>query len=202
MKELRLAAIDSIDEANRFAAGFVEKFNQRFARPALASRDAHRPLLDSDVLPEVFTWKEKRKVSRALAVHYKRVMYLLQDSAEARAAIGQQVDMVEQQDGEVSIYFRGAQLKAHSLHKDGYVQQAAIVDNKVLGSALKFAHELQQLCHPHRSWTCPQADGLQVPFATWVRLRGAAPDRLEPASPSRAAPGTRPSPSGGGGALC
>lgn len=144
VKELRLAGIDSIDEANRFAVGFIEKFNQRFARPALASRDAHRPLLDSDVLPEVFTWKEKRKVSRALAVHYKRVMYLLQDSAEARAAIGQQVDMVEQQDGEVSIYFRGAQLKAHSLHKDGYVQQAAIVDNKVLGSALKFAHELQQ----------------------------------------------------------
>jgi hypothetical protein len=64
VKELRLANISSIDEANRFASEFMEDFNKRFAHPALNPHDAHRPLRPDETLQKVFTWQETRKVNR------------------------------------------------------------------------------------------------------------------------------------------
>ena len=71
---MRLAGISDIDAANKFAVGFMEDFNKRFARPALNAHDVHRPLRDDEHLPEIFTWQETRKVSNTLTIHYKRVM--------------------------------------------------------------------------------------------------------------------------------
>jgi transposase len=143
VKELRLAGISTIDEANEFVVGFIESFNKRFARPALNAHDAHRPVLESDVLPEVLMWREKRKVSKSLTLHYKRVMYLLEDTPEGRAAMGCQVDLVEDHDGNVRVQHKGRVLRCRAFNKEGHVHQAAIVDNKVLGAALQYAKELQ-----------------------------------------------------------
>ena len=144
VKELRLAGISTVDEANEFSVRFVEDFNKRFARPALHAHDAHRPLRADENLPEVFTWQEKRKVSRSLTLHYKRVMYLLEDTDDARAAMGNHVDIVESEDGEIRICHNGKPLPARAFNKEGHVRQAAIVDNKFLSAALQYAKELQQ----------------------------------------------------------
>jgi len=144
VKELRLAGISTIEAANEFAVGFVKPFNERVSRPALNPHDAHRPLLDSDVLPEVFTWKEKRKVSKSLTLHYKRVMYLLEDTPQARAAMGCLLDIVEDEHGQVRIRHKGRLLRARSFDKEGHVRQAAIVDNKLLSGALHYAKQLQE----------------------------------------------------------
>ena len=144
VKEMRLAGISSIDAANGFAVGFMGDFNRRFARPALNAHDAHRPLLDAESLPEVFTWQEKRKVSRALTLHYRRVMYILEDTDVARSAMGNRVDIIENENGEIRIRYKGHLLRSRTIEKEGHVRQAAIVDNKVLGAALQYAKQLQQ----------------------------------------------------------
>ena len=144
VKELRLAGICSIEQANEFAVGFMEDFNKRFARPALNAHNAHRPLRTDECLRQIFTWQEKRKVSKSLTLHYKRIMYLLQDTDDARAAMGNYVDIVEDEGGEIRIHHRGRLLAARAFHKEGHVRQAAIVDNKLLGAALQHANQLQQ----------------------------------------------------------
>ena len=144
VKEMRLAGISNIDDANEFVGGFVESFNRRFGRPALNPHDAHRPLREGEDLPEIFTWQETRKVSRSLTLHYKRVMYLLQDTKAARAAMSRKVNVCETEDGEVSIWHAGHQLQATAFDKEGHVHQAAIVENKHLGAALQYAKQLQE----------------------------------------------------------
>ena len=144
VKELRLAGVSSIDEANRFVGGFMEDFNARFARPALNPHDAHRPLRPDEELRDIFTWQETRKVTRSLTFHYKRVMYVLDKTAAARQAMGQRVTIFETEDGQLSICHNGQDLTARAFHKEGHVRQAAIVDNKLLGAALEHAKRLQQ----------------------------------------------------------
>ena len=145
VKELRLAGISTIDEANEFAVPFMEDFNKRFACPALNPHDAHRPLRADEDLPEIFTWQEKRKLSKSLTLHYKRVMYLLEDTDQARHAMGNYVDIVETEDGEIHIRHNGHGLAARAFAKQGgHVNQAAIVDNKLLGAALLHAKQLQE----------------------------------------------------------
>ena len=71
-------------------------------------------------------------------------MYILEDTEEARRAMGNRVDIIETENGEVRIRHNGQLLRARALEKEGHVRQAAIVDNKVLGAALQYARELQQ----------------------------------------------------------
>ena len=44
IKELRLAGIATVDEANAFLPGFIERFNARFAVSPARPGDLHRPL--------------------------------------------------------------------------------------------------------------------------------------------------------------
>lgn len=143
VKELRLAGISDADSANAFAPEFMADFNARFARPALNPHDAHRPLRADEDLRDIFTWQEKRKVTRQLTLHYKRVMYLLEDTPAARDAMGKYVAVYESEDGEVSIRHAGRELSARAFEKEAHVRQAAVVDNKLLGRALEFAKEQQ-----------------------------------------------------------
>ena len=52
--------------------------------------------------------------------------------------------LAETDDGVVTISHSGCDLPARAFHKDGHVQQAAIVDNKLLEGALQHTKKLQQ----------------------------------------------------------
>jgi hypothetical protein len=145
VKELRLAGISSMGDGNAFAPGFIDKFNERFAREPLNPHDAHRPLRADENLRDLFTWQEQRKVSRALTLHYQRVMYVLDKSAAAKRAMGKQVTIYESEDGQVTIRHDGQELSAHPFEKRGHVRQAAIVDNKLLSAASLHARALQDM---------------------------------------------------------
>ncbi|MDD9945987.1 MAG: ISNCY family transposase, partial [Myxococcales bacterium] len=145
VKELRLRGISTIEAANAFALEFMRDFNERFGRPALNPRDAHRPLRPEEDLGDVFTWQETRKLTNNLTLHYKRVMYVLDKTdQEARRAMGKRVDILETEDGKVRIRFEGRDLPARPFDKQGHVRQGAIVENKLLSAALKHAQEQQK----------------------------------------------------------
>ena len=50
--------------------------------------DAHRPVRPDEDLAQIFTWQETRRISRHLTVHYKRDLYVLEDSVENRRLRG------------------------------------------------------------------------------------------------------------------
>ena len=97
-----------------------------------------------ETLQQVFTWQETRKVTRSLTLHYKRVMYILDQTDAARRAMGKHVTVYESEDGEVRIVHDDRELSARAFHKEGHVRQAAVVENKLLGAALQFAKQMQQ----------------------------------------------------------
>lgn len=81
IKEMRLAGISSMDEANRFVqqGDFIEKHNARFAVPPAKEGDAHRAIRGYD-LYKIFCSKEERIVTSDFTVSYKgRILQLAKD---------------------------------------------------------------------------------------------------------------------------
>ena len=71
MKELRLAGISTMEAASAFLPGFVQTYNNRFAKPPASKRDLHRPIADTNDLDGILCWREQRSVSRQLVINYK-----------------------------------------------------------------------------------------------------------------------------------
>lgn len=113
----------------------------------------HRPLRAGDDLDNAFAWKEERTLSRALTLQYDKVLFILEPSEQAKAAIGKRVTVVDYPDGRLAIRHRGVELAYRTFDKIRQVSQAAIVENKQLGAALAFIREEQLRRGPERRST-------------------------------------------------
>src|SRR2546422_3879195 len=91
VKELRLAGASTLAEGNALLPAFIADYNARFAKPPANAKDLHRPLRASDDLEDAFAWKEERTLSQALTLQYDKVIFLLEPSDQAKAAIGKRV---------------------------------------------------------------------------------------------------------------
>jgi transposase len=152
VKELRLADVDTREKANAFLdGGFLERFNDKFGREPTSAHDAHRPLLPDEPLNEIFQWQEERKVSRSLTVNYRRMLYVLLPTPQAKQAQGQRVRIYEDEDGNVSIRHNSVELAARVFAKDGAPpRQSEVVPNKRLAHTLGLIHERQQAAERQR----------------------------------------------------
>ena len=84
VKELRLAGISDLEAANAFLPGFIESYNSKFARPPARDLDLHRPLDGMNDLGDILCWRETRRVSRQLVVHYNRMKFTLHPTRSPR----------------------------------------------------------------------------------------------------------------------
>ena len=84
VKELRLAAISSIEAANAWLPGFITAYNARFGREPANAKDLHRPLTAADDLDEILAWRETRTVTHNLTLHYDRMKLILDPTPLAR----------------------------------------------------------------------------------------------------------------------
>jgi hypothetical protein len=84
VKELRLESVSTIDAANALMPRFIEAYNERFAKDPRDKHDAHRVLRPDEDLDFVFAWRELRKVTKDLTLHYERKLLLLEDIPENR----------------------------------------------------------------------------------------------------------------------
>ena len=151
VKELRLAGAATLAEGNALLPAFIADYNARFAKAPANSKDLHRRLRAGDDLGvDAFAWKEERTLSQALTLQYDRVMFILEPSEHAKAAIGKRVTVVDYPDGRLTIRYRGVELAYRTFDKVRQVTQAAIVENKQLGAALAFIREQQLRREPER----------------------------------------------------
>lgn len=82
VKELRLAGIKSIDEANKFLAEeFIPKFNKKFAMPARKPGDLHQPVNKTELshLSGIFSVQTPRKVNNDFTISFNKVWYQLSE---------------------------------------------------------------------------------------------------------------------------
>ncbi|MCD9463399.1 ISNCY family transposase [Photobacterium phosphoreum] len=144
IKEMRLAGIDSIEEANTWLPEFIADFNQRFARTPYSLHDAHRPLRESSSeLDDIFARQRSRVLTRSLTIQYDKVVYLIEPNDANNRLIGKPIMVYDYPDGTISIKHCGQPLTYSVFDKLRTVNQAAIVDNKRLSAVLAFAKQSQ-----------------------------------------------------------
>jgi hypothetical protein len=84
VKEFRLAGISSMAAANALMLSFIESYNRKFAKAPRNTDDAHRALRPEEDLELILTWRELRKVTQNLLLHYERKLYVLLDTPDNR----------------------------------------------------------------------------------------------------------------------
>ena len=157
VKELRLAGAATLAEGNALLPAFIGDYNARFAKPPVNKKDLHRPLRAGDDLEDAFAWKEERTLSQALTLQYDKILFILEPTDQAKAAIGKRVTVVDYTDGRLAIRYRGVKLAYRTFDKIRQVSQAAIVENKQLGAALAFIRAEQLRREPqHRRDRAPR----------------------------------------------
>ena len=90
-------------------------YNARFAKPPANKKDLHRPVRVGDDLEDAFAWKEERTLSQALTLQYDKVIFILEPSEQAKAAIGKRVTVIDHPDGRLSIRYNGVDLAYRTL---------------------------------------------------------------------------------------
>jgi hypothetical protein len=85
VKEFRLAGISSMAAANALMPSFIESYNRKFAKVPRNTHDAHRALRPEEDLELILTWRELRKVTQNLLLHYERKLYVLFDTPDTGA---------------------------------------------------------------------------------------------------------------------
>jgi hypothetical protein len=156
VKELRLAGASALVAGNALLPAFMADYNTRFAKPPANGKNLHRPSPAGDDLEDAFAWKEERTLSRALTLQYDKVIFILEPSDQAKAAIGKRVTVVDHPDGRLSIRYKGVELAYRTFDKLRQVPQAAIVENKRLGAALAVIREQQIERAETRSRSAPR----------------------------------------------
>jgi hypothetical protein len=144
VKELRLAGISTMAEGNAFLPSFVADYNTRFGKAPANPKDLHRPMSPRDQLDDEFTWQEERTLSQALTLQYDKVLFILEPSETAQAAIGKRLTVVDYPDGRIAIRYQGEDLAYRTFDKIRKVNQAAVVENKRLGPLLELIKTHQE----------------------------------------------------------
>jgi hypothetical protein len=143
VKELRLARVCTLAEGNALLPAFMADYNARFAKPPANKKDLHRPLRAGDDLEDAFAWKEERRLSQALTLQYDKVVFIVEPSEPAMAAIGRYVTVFDYPDGRLSIRHDGVELAYRTFDKVRQVDQGVIADNKQLGAVLAMVRDEQ-----------------------------------------------------------
>jgi transposase len=143
VKELRLRGISTVADANAYAPAFMAAYNARFAKVPRSSFDAHRPLRGDEDLDALLTWRETRRVTKALTVQYDRVMYLLDDTPANRKLVHRYLEVWEYPDGRIELRADARVLSYREYDRLTEVDQGAVVEHKRLAHALAVAQALQ-----------------------------------------------------------
>ncbi len=111
VKEMRLAQVSRIEEANRFLAEvFIPFWEGRFAVEPRCSRDAHRRLEREPRLEEILSVREPRQVAPDYTVRWRGELLAI-PRAEVRAGLrGARIEVEQRLDGTRWARFRGAYL--------------------------------------------------------------------------------------------
>jgi hypothetical protein len=111
VKELRLAGISTIDEANQFLDHvYWDVYNSRFAVDAESPKDAHRELLAEHDLKKILSQKKQGTLSKNLEVQCDNVIYQITLENPSWCLRRAKVSIIKGVEGEVYIEYKGKNL--------------------------------------------------------------------------------------------
>lgn len=110
IKEMRLAGVSTIDEANRFLEGYLPIYNQRFSVQPAQAADLHRPRPARRDLDRILCLTTKRVLRRDWTVAHHGHLYQIHDNVRAT-----HVQVEERVDGTMRITHHGRPLDYHAI---------------------------------------------------------------------------------------
>jgi hypothetical protein len=111
IKEMRLAGVSSIGEAQAFADGFLERWNEKFAVAPRQAEDAHRPWSGSKAdLAEALARREERTLSKALTFSAGATRHAVKTQGPGMALRGAKVTLLHMLDGTLRVRFKDRDL--------------------------------------------------------------------------------------------
>ena len=108
VKEMRLAGISTLEEANRFLEGYLPRFNAQFEREPREAEDLHRPLPKGLKLEEIFCLKAVRTILDGYVICRKGKRFAIQEPR--RRMLGRPATVMLHFDGRMVIRFEGRDL--------------------------------------------------------------------------------------------
>jgi hypothetical protein len=108
VKEMRLAGIKNLAEANHFLEGYRRTHNRRYSTEAMEPEDLHRSLPKSVNLNDVLCIKAFRTVNEGYVVKWRGRMFVLEKPSLTLRQ--QKVTVLERFDGRLSLRFKGRDL--------------------------------------------------------------------------------------------
>jgi transposase InsO family protein len=108
-KEFRLRGIKTIEQANKYAAEYVEEHNKKFSKKPMSAFDAHRSLEGYD-LERILCRKEERSLNSSGIFQFNKVFYQIQGVSEYRRLNKRKVEIRVTRAG-MRVFLAGRQLE-------------------------------------------------------------------------------------------
>ena len=132
VKEMRLAGVTTIDEANALVESKLQpEFNRRFTKKAASPNNAHRPLGKNFHPSAILSVQTTRVVSKDYVVRFQNRFFQLHKPARPGLR-GGRVIVEERIDGTMAIRFKNKYLDYHEIEADGRLPGALPPDPRGL----------------------------------------------------------------------
>ena len=107
IKEMRLAGICTLEQAQAFVPLFMASWNAKFALPPQGLEDAHRPWSGTpEALDEVLARREERTLSKALTFSSGAMLYCIKTSGPGIALRGARVTLLHFANGGMKVQYK------------------------------------------------------------------------------------------------
>jgi len=113
IKDMRLAKISSMEEANAFLPGYLEDYNERFSRPAKRDGDLHRSIPEDVNLREIFCLRGTRTINDGYIIQWKNRLFILDKPSLTLRR--RKVEVREHFDGQITFKYKGNYLDCHEV---------------------------------------------------------------------------------------
>jgi transposase len=111
IKELRLAGINTIADANKFLETYWDKHNEKFAVMPISCEEAHRAIPASVDLTKIFCEKQERVISKNNEFQFDNVIYQVVEKKAYTQLAKMKVTVIKKLDGHVSFELKGKRLE-------------------------------------------------------------------------------------------
>ena len=126
VKELRLADISTIQEANAFLCDhYLPAFNERFTVDPACEADAHRPFEEHD-LDAIFSTQERRHVNKDYTIQFPNQRYQIRKASAAPGLVGGKVIVEKRLGGSLHLRWQGAYLQFKKIEPPAAVDAAVL----------------------------------------------------------------------------
>jgi len=122
--EMRLAGINTIEQANKFLPGYIPRYNARFAVPPAEETLAFRPLTPDLDLNMILTIRESRKALGGSIISYHNTKFQLHDENDRVVGLAKKdpVLLLTHSDGSISALYKGENYSLAEFHASPVIQ--------------------------------------------------------------------------------